>query len=165
MSVGKFVCRKICSSENVVVGKCGCRKICRRKICFGKFAVGKIVSENLPSEKLLPEKPPRPHGKLDVLICRTINGRINKINVQRERERFGGSLQEIQREEGSIRINRRFNRTNIQRNVTGDSIGRRFKEILNESQGNFVPLFTDSFVPVQNSICLNLLHILTFSLV
>ena len=37
LSVGKFDCRKMLLSENVVVRK---------------FAVGKYVSENLPSEKL-----------------------------------------------------------------------------------------------------------------
>ena len=40
---GKFICRKICPSENVVVGI---------------FGVGKNVSENLVSENLLSEKPP-----------------------------------------------------------------------------------------------------------
>ena len=39
-------------SENLSVGKCGCRKILCRKICLVKFGVGKFVSENLMSENL-----------------------------------------------------------------------------------------------------------------
>ena len=41
-SVGKWVCRKMCLSENLTVGKVASEKLCRKN-CVGKFAVGKFV--------------------------------------------------------------------------------------------------------------------------